>query len=119
VLAIFLLGNFRKSIPDVGFVVCGNSLESTDGHGLFFNAASTAGWLARAVTGSTQNPWENIGLPIDHISIRIALLSDKSDVFGNWSVSGAGPLTINYFMKVIRVGYIGRLHCKFVSDIPD
>jgi hypothetical protein len=101
----------REAIRDVRFIVGCNSLQSTYGDRFFFDSSAPAGRLAGTVAGTPENPWEHIRMPVDHIRVGIAFLRYQTYVFGDRSVSGTGPLAVDYFMEVIRIGDISRFHC--------
>src|SRR5258707_762548 len=77
-------------------------------------AAAAARRLAWAIAGASQNSGKHIRFPVDHIGVAITPLGNQSDVLGNWRVSGAGPLAIDHFVKVVWRRDISRFHSYLV-----
>src|SRR5205085_9440004 len=80
----------------------------------FLDAAAAASRLARSIAGASQNSRKHVRSPIDHVGVAITPLGNQTDVFGNWRVSGAGPLAIDHFVKVVRRRDISRFHSYLV-----
>ena len=127
-LAVFLRRRFghARGYAIFDFVVGGDALQAADGYRLglgfavftgsnrfaqidvaLFHAAPAARRFARAVTGASQDAGKHIRFPVDHVGIVVLARSDHADVFGNGRVRRAGVLTIDDFMKVLRVRNIG------------
>ena len=49
-------------------------------------------------------------MAIDEIGFGISAGGNQSDVFRDWRVCRAGPLTVDDFMIVIRIFGVGRSH---------
>ncbi len=52
-------------------MVGGDAFQAADGDGFVFDTAASAGGLARAVAGTTENSWEYVGLPVDHVRVGV------------------------------------------------
>ena len=102
---------------DVLFVIGGDLLQPTDRDRLLLELSPTAGRLARTVACASQNPWEHIRFPVDHIGAVIVSRGDFADIFRDGGVRRARPLTVNHPVKVIRVRDVRRLH-DFLSFHP-
>ena len=112
---VLLLGYLRQPIGNGLLVVCCNALQPADGDRLLFHTHPATGGLTGPVTGPAQNAREDIGVPIDHVGIGIALCRNQSNVFGDRRVRRAGVLAIHHFVKVLGVLDICRFHagCSF------
>ncbi len=108
-LAILLLRCGRQAVADVVLVVGGDALQAADRHRLVLDPAASAGGLAGTVAGPPEDSGEDIGLPVDHIGVAIALRRDQPDVFGNGGMGGTGPLAVHHLMEIGGVGDIGGL----------
>ncbi len=100
----------RHAMFDVVLEVGGNALQTADCNRRFLDAAATARRLTRTIAGASQNSGKHIRFPVDHIGVAITPVGDQTNVFGNWRVSGAGPLAIDDFMKVVWRRNISRFH---------
>ena len=112
-LAVLLRGNRRQQAGDIAAQIGGDALEAADGDGLdpsFGQASAAAGGFAGAVAGAAENAGEDVRLPIEHVGIGVPALRDQTNVFGNVGVGGTSPLAVDYFMKVVRIGGISRMH---------
>ena len=108
-------GNRGHARADIVLVVGRHALEAADGDrfGLlavvFFDAPAPTRRLARAVAGASEYAGKDVGHPVDEVSIAKATLTHQTYVFGNGCVGRTCPLAINDFVKVRRIGGIGRL----------
>ena len=109
-LAVALIRGAGDQRGDVLLVIGGDALEPADGDRLFLKPSAAAGGLARTVAGASQNPREHIRLPIDHIGGVVIPRGDLADIFGDRGVRRTRPLTVDDFVKVVRIGDVGRLH---------
>ena len=109
-LAVALGRRGRQQRRDVLFVVGGDALEPADGDRLLLEPSSTACRLAWAVAGAPEDPRKHIRLPIDHVGVVIVPGRNLPDIFRDRSMGGAGPLTINDFVKVLGIRHVSRLH---------
>ncbi len=107
--AVALLRRRRQAIADVVLVVGRHALQAADGHRLFFHAHAPAGRLARPVARPPEDAREDVGLPVDHIGVRVSPLGDQPDVFRHRRVGRAGPLAVDNLMKIFRGLDIRRL----------
>jgi len=98
-------------------MVRGHALQTADRNGLVFDAAAATRGLARPIADATENAWENVGFAIDEIGFGEASLSDEANVLGYIRMRGAGPLTIDDAMVIVRISGIGRFH-RYVSPSP-
>ena len=100
---------------DVFLVVRRHPLQAANRHRLWmlavtlFDPAAPAGGLAGTVASAPEHAGKHVGHPVDHVGIAVAALPDQADVFWHGGVGRAGPLTIDDFMKVRRIGGVGRL----------
>ncbi len=108
--AILDLGNLGKQARYIVPVVGGDALQPADGDGLLFDPAPAAGGLAGAVADPSQDPWEHIRVPVHHVGLGEAALSDQPDVLGNIGVGRAGPLAIHDSMVVVGMRGISWFH---------
>ena len=109
-LAVLALRDFGQAIDDRIFVVCGDPLESANGHRLFFNSAATAGGFAGAIAGASENAREHIGLPVDHVSVVVTLLGNQSNIFRDRCMRGTRVLAIDDLVEILRVTDISWFH---------
>src|SRR6185437_13885578 len=79
-LAVLDLRDGREPAADVIAIVRSHPLQAADGHGLGLDAAATAGGLARPVADAHENARENVGVPVDEVSLGKPALSNQSDV---------------------------------------
>ena len=104
----------------VVLVVGGDALQPADRDRLLLalyemlvlDAAAPACRLARSVARPSQDPWDDVGLPVDHVGVRVTPVGDQPDVFGDRGVSGTGPLAIDHLVEIIRGLDVGRLQQK-------
>jgi hypothetical protein len=75
-----------------------------------FEPPTAAGRLAGTITGTPQDARKNVGLPVDHIGLRILLSGNQPDVLRYRRMSRAGMLTINDFVEIFRVLNVRRFH---------
>ena len=110
-LAVLELGDLRQTRPDVFVpVVGGDALQAADGHRLFFDAAAAAGRLTGPVADPPEDAREHVRMPVHHVGVGEAALSNKSNVFGDVGVCWASPLAIHDFVKVVGLRSVRRLH---------
>ena len=89
--------------------VGGDALQAADRDrfGLFslclLDASAAAGRLARPVAGAAEDPGEDVGFPVDQVSVAVAACRDQSDVLGDGGVGGASPLAIDDLVKVVGI----------------
>jgi hypothetical protein len=106
---------------DVVLVVGGDTLETANRYRLrmlaiaLLHATTAASRLAGTVAGTPQNARKYIGNPVHHIGIAVTALADQTDVFWNRCVGRTGPLTIDNFVKIVRIGGIGGLQVCLLS----
>ena len=108
----YLTGRYGGRCPAV--------IDGTPGdepYRLFFNTHSPTGWFTGSVAGAPQNSREHVGVPVNHVGIRITLRRNQADVFRNVGVSRTRPLAIDDFMKVFGVGGVGRFHSWLTPDM--
>jgi hypothetical protein len=91
-------------------MVCGNALEPANSDRLPIDALSAAGWLARTIAGATQDARKYIGFSVDHVGVRESPLRYQPDVLRHIRMRRACPLAIDYFVVVIWISNVGRLH---------
>ena len=72
--------------------------------------AAPAGGLAGAVAGAPEDARKHVRLPVEHVRVGVAALSDQADVFGDVGVGRAGPLAIDDPMEIVRVRRVGWVH---------
>ena len=107
----------RHAVLDVVLEVGGDALQAADRNRRFLDAAAAARRLARTIAGASQNSGKHIRFPVDHVGVAVTPLGNQTDVFGNWRVSGAGPLAIDHFVKVVWRRDISRFHSYLVRAI--
>ena len=93
-------------------------LKSITGTLEILEPAAAAGRLARPVAGAAKDSREHIGLPIDHIGVVITACGDQPDVFGDGSVGRAGPLAIDYLVKIVGNFDISRAQLSLLVATP-
>ena len=77
----------------------------------FGQASAAAGRFAGPVAGAPEDAGEDVGFPVEHVGIGVApLLAIMTNVFGDVGVRWTGPLAVDNFVEVVRVGGVGRLH---------
>ena len=102
----------------VVLVVGGDALEAADrdrlllafDEGLVLDAAAPAGRLAGAVARPPEDSRKDVRLPVDHVGVRIPAMGDQADVLGNRGMGRTGPLAIDYFVEVVGILDVCRLH---------
>src|SRR5262249_36782721 len=85
------------------------------GLGALLDPAAPASRFARTIAGAAENARKDIRLPIDHVGVVITLCCNQSYVFGDRSVGGTGPLTIDDFVKIVGIGDIRRFQNIFLQ----
>lgn len=108
--AVLSLRYLGQTIKDRRFVIGCDALESADRHRFFFDPTSSAGRLARSITGTAKNAGEYVRLPIDHVSVVVTLLGNQSNIFRDRCVRRAGVLAIDDLMEIFRVSDISWFH---------
>ena len=99
-------------------MIGGDALQAADRNRLRFHAPAAARRLAGAVADAAENAGKDIGLTVDQVGLREHALRDEPNVFGNVGMGRAGPLAVDYAMKVIRISSIGRFH-RLPSPLRD
>src|SRR4030095_8254911 len=102
-------GARRQPVADVVLVVGGDALQPADGDGFgltlaiaaLLDPAAPARRFTRPIAGPSQNPGQDVGLPVDELRVRVASRGNEPNVFGNGSVGRAGPLAIDDFVKIV------------------
>lgn len=107
---VFREGAFGHQCFHVAFKICSNAFESANSNGFFLHAPTPTCGLAWPVAGAPEHPWEYVGFPIDHVSLRVSLGSNEAYIFGHRGVRRACVLAIHHFVEVLRVFNIGWLH---------
>src|SRR4029453_18633504 len=92
---------FRHAVLNVVLEVGGDALQAADRNRCFLDATAAARRLAWTIAGASQNSGKHVRFPVDHIGVAITPLGNQTNVFRNWRVSGAGPLAIDPFLKVV------------------
>jgi len=93
-------------------MVSGDALQPANRDRLAIDARPPAGRLARSIAGAAEDPGKDVGFAIEEIGLGESVLRNQSDVLRNVRVRGAGPLTIDDTVVVIRSPDIGWLHVK-------
>src|ERR1700722_18046024 len=96
-------------------MIGGDALQPADCDRLFLQSSPAAGRLAWTIARAPQYPWEHVRLPIDHVGAVVVARGDLADIFGDWGMRRARPLTINHFVEVARVRDVRRLHDRLFS----
>ena len=109
-LAVAVGDRLREIGADVVAQIGGHALETADGDGRAVNATASAGGLAGAIAGSSQNAGKDVGLAVEQIRFRVPSLRDEPEVFRDVRVRGAGPLAVHYLVVVV-----GRAHIRVQS----
>jgi len=87
-----------------------DTLETTNGDRFVFDPSPAACRFAGTITDAPEDSREDIGLPIHHVGIAEASLGNEANVLGYIGMGRAGPLTIDYLVKVVGIGGICRFH---------
>lgn len=95
-------------MADVTAMIGGDALQAADRDGLAIQSSTPAGGFARAVAGTPEDSGEYVRLPVNHVRIGVASLSNQPDVFRHIGMRRACPLTIDNFVEIIRIACIGR-----------
>ena len=93
-------------------MIRGDALETTNRDGFFFDAATTAGGLARSIAHPAENPREDVRLAVFHVRIAELALRDHANVGWHIRVRRTAPLTIDYLVEVIGICGISWLHAN-------
>ena len=107
---VLLVGRFRQEGRDVIAKIRRDALQPAYRDGLSVHARAPARGLARAVARATEDPGEDVRLPIDEVRLRVPPLRDQPDVLGDIRVGGASPLAVDNLMVVPRIGDVRRAH---------
>src|SRR5580658_4785756 len=110
-LAVLPIGRLRQQFGDIVLVIRRHSLQPADRDRLFLDPTAPARRFAGPVAGPTENPGEDVGLPVDHIGVGVAARGNQTNVFGHRRMGRAGPLAVDYLMEVVGIGDVGRLQC--------
>ena len=114
-LSVLLGRSFGQEMADLAFEIGGHSLEPANGHGLVtLQPTAPAGGFARAIAGASQDPREDVGLPIHHVGVGVAPLGNQADIFRHVGVRRTGPLAINDLMVVIGILSICWFHLVMI-----
>ena len=106
--AVFFNGNLRETGRDVVLEIGGNPFQTADSHRVFFNPSPTTGRFTGTVADSAEDAGKDVGVPVDHIGIRIPLFRYQTEIFRDRGVGRAGILTVYDFVKVFRIVDICR-----------
>ena len=109
----------------VVLVVGGDALEAADRDRLLLaldqvlvlDAAAPAGGFTRSVTRPSQDPGEDVGLPVDHVRVGVPPVGDQTDVLGDRGMGGTGPLTVDDLVKVVGILDVGRLQQQLQAPV--
>jgi hypothetical protein len=96
-------------------VVGRDALQTADRYGFLVDSPASAGRFARAVARPAQNSWEDVRVPIDHVSLGIPALCYQPNILRYRSVRGTRILTIDNLMKILWIANVGRVHW-FISS---
>src|SRR5258707_7894083 len=99
---------------DVILEIGGDALQPADRNGRFLDAATAARGFARTVAGAAENSRKHIRFPVDHVGVAITAFGDQTDVFRHGRMRGAGPLAVDYFVKVVGRRNVSRFHSYLV-----
>src|ERR1700722_15911 len=91
-------------------MIGGDALQPADRDRLLLQASPAAGRLAWTIACAPEYPREHVRLPIDHVGAVIVARGDLADVFRDWGMRRARPLTVNHLMEVTRIRDVRRLH---------
>ena len=97
-------------LSNVITMIRGDALEPTNGHRVFLNTTTPACRLAGAITDAPEDAGKYIGFAILHVGSGEIALRDHSDIGRNISVCRTAPLTVDDFVKILRVRRICWLH---------
>ena len=100
----------RQPVPDIVTVIGSYPFQAANCNGFVFDAPAAASGLAGTIANTPQYRGKNIGFPVAHVGIRKLALCDHSDIARNVCVCRAGPLTVDNFVEIFRLGGIGWLH---------
>ena len=90
--------------------ISSDALQTADRDGFAVHTPTATRWLTRPIASAAQDSGEYVRLAVEEIRISVSALGDQTDVFGNIGVSGTSPLTVHYFVEVVRIASICRLH---------
>ena len=81
-----------------------------------FLAASRFAW---PIADAAEDAREDVRLPVQHVGVGETALCDQPYVARHIGVCGTGPLAVDDFVKVIRIGGISWLHSRsFRAAVP-
>jgi hypothetical protein len=113
-LVVRLLRGPGQPVADVTPQVGSDALEAADGHRRTVDPLASAGRLARAVAGPTEDRREDVRLPVHQVGVVVPALGDEADVLRHVGVGRAGPLAVHYLVVVARIFDVRRFHvCIF------
>src|SRR5262249_24958544 len=119
--AVALVRTFRQPRSNIAFEIGGDALQAANCNGLglgdgpsmiggtLFDAAAAPRRRAGTIAGAGQDAGKNGRLPVDHVGGAVAARREQRDVFGDWSMGRAGPLTIDDFVEIVGVRDIRRV----------
>ena len=94
----------------VSFEIRGHPLQTANGNRFLFHPYAPAGRFAGPVAGASQHAGKYVGFPIDHVRLGVPFGGDETDVLRNRCMRRTSVLTVNDFVEIFRVFYVGRFH---------
>src|SRR5687768_9655578 len=70
--------SLRHQVFDFVFVIGGDTLQAADRDRLFVDAPAAACRFTRAITCPTEDPWEYVRVPVDHVRLGVFALGDQT-----------------------------------------
>ena len=104
--------NLRQTIGYVVAMSGRDPFEAADRYWLVFDPDTAARRLTRPIADAPEDAWKHVGQAVFDVGVAEAALGDQSNVLRNVSVRWTGPLTVDNFVKVLRIGGIGRFHSR-------
>ena len=99
-------------------MIGGYSFQAANCHWFVFDPDTAARGLTWPIADTPEDPWKHVGQAIFDVGVAKAALGNQSNVLGNVSVRWTGPLTVDNFVKILRIGGIGRFHSRDASVSP-
>lgn len=109
-LPVLFARNSRQQILDVAAQIGRHAFQPADSNRLSIQAASPASRLAGTIAGAPEDGGKHVRFAIEQVRIGIPTLRDEAYVFGNVSVSGAGPLAVHDSMEIVGILNVSGLH---------
>ena len=105
---------FWEHPGDVIFEIRCHPLQAAYRDRLFFDPATTARRLTRAIASPAQDAGKNVAFPVDQVGIRISFLRDETNVGRHRRMRWARVLAVNDLVEILWITCV----CRFQAHFP-